>query len=213
MSSLPPSRRSSGVLRVSFDSTVNKNPSYERKELERHTEDLHLEEPPQHLNSTTTPCILHPCLTPGQKRYLFTAAKAHSKDHVRKLICQHYLNVLHRSTSTGVDHTRDIAFINPPPDPELHPTAEEKSRGSGRDAGGGKAKGKAENRKRLILPKINSHRKRSRPHQKSNARKSTPLRRNRHRGSVGLSQWEMDEDSLVSELSSLSLENEDFLFT
>ncbi|XP_022532351.2 protein FAM216A, partial [Astyanax mexicanus] len=127
----------------------------------------------------------HPCLTPGQKRYLFTAAKAHSKDHVRKLICQHYLNVLHRSTSTGVDHTRDIAFINPPPDPELHPTAEEKSRGSGRDAGGGKAKGKAESRKRLILPKINSHRKRSRPHQKSNARKSTPLRRNRHRGSVG----------------------------
>uniref|UniRef100_A0A3B1KJE8 Uncharacterized protein n=1 Tax=Astyanax mexicanus TaxID=7994 RepID=A0A3B1KJE8_ASTMX len=106
------------------------------------------------LTSVVLSPFQHPCLTPGQKRYLFTAAKAHSKDHVRKLICQHYLNVLHRSTSTGVSSPATSDTDN------LHPTAEEKSRGSGRDAGGGKAKGKAESRKRLILPKINSHRKR-----------------------------------------------------
>ncbi|KAG9335090.1 hypothetical protein JZ751_005766, partial [Albula glossodonta] len=40
----------------------------------------------------------HPRLTPGQKRYLCSIATTHSTEHVRRVMQQHYLNVLHRCT-------------------------------------------------------------------------------------------------------------------
>lgn len=43
----------------------------------------------------------HPVLTPGQKRFLYSIAEAYSKEHMRQLICQHYMNVLHRCIRTG----------------------------------------------------------------------------------------------------------------
>uniref|UniRef100_A0A672NBS5 Uncharacterized protein n=1 Tax=Sinocyclocheilus grahami TaxID=75366 RepID=A0A672NBS5_SINGR len=49
---------------------------------------------------TAAPFLQHPGLTPGQKRFLYSIAEAYSKEHMRQLICQHYMNVLHRCIRT-----------------------------------------------------------------------------------------------------------------
>ncbi|XP_076845044.1 protein FAM216A [Brachyhypopomus gauderio] len=43
-----------------------------------------------------------PGLTPGQKHYLYAVDEAYGKDRVRKLIQQHYLNVIRGAARTGV---------------------------------------------------------------------------------------------------------------
>lgn len=45
---------------------------------------------------TAAPFLKHAALTPAQKEYLYTIAASHSSAHVRDLITQHYMNVLHR---------------------------------------------------------------------------------------------------------------------
>lgn len=59
-------------------------------------------------------CFQHPGLTPGQKRFLYSIAEAYSKEHMRQLIRQHYMNVLHRCIRTGEPsrHMR-MGFIFP----------------------------------------------------------------------------------------------------
>ncbi|XP_036384699.1 uncharacterized protein LOC118777696 [Megalops cyprinoides] len=47
------------------------------------------------------PFLQHPALTPGQKRYLYSIAKVYSTEHIRRVMQQHYLNVLHRCIDTG----------------------------------------------------------------------------------------------------------------
>ncbi|XP_037401589.1 uncharacterized protein LOC108414706 [Pygocentrus nattereri] len=213
----PVSSRSSGFTHVRFDSSETKNPSYELKKLRRGPEEqrqpavLTLEEQPQHFNTIripemtmTSPFLQHPSLTPGQRHYLYTVAEAYSKDHVRKLICQHYLNVLHRSIRTGVSHAKDMTFSIDPqlrtysPDVESSPKPQNKSSNGQRP--------KATSKKRLVLPKINSHRKRFPP--ESNARKSKPPVRKSYNAS-GLVHWKAEEDSMLSDISSLSLESEE----
>ncbi|GLD47609.1 uncharacterized protein AKAME5_000173300 [Lates japonicus] len=43
----------------------------------------------------------HAALTPGQKEYLYTIAASYGTAHVRNLITQHYMNVLHRCIRAG----------------------------------------------------------------------------------------------------------------
>lgn len=43
----------------------------------------------------------HSALTPAQKDYLYSLTASYSSAHVRNLITQHYLNVLHRRVRTG----------------------------------------------------------------------------------------------------------------
>ncbi|KAM4541689.1 protein FAM216A [Odontesthes bonariensis] len=45
----------------------------------------------------------HAALTPAQREYLYTIAASYSTAHVRSLISQHYMNVLHRSIQAGED--------------------------------------------------------------------------------------------------------------
>ncbi|KAA0719937.1 hypothetical protein E1301_Tti019900 [Triplophysa tibetana] len=52
---------------------------------------------------TDAPFLQHPALTPGQKRFLYSIAEAYSKDHMRQLIWQHYMNVLHRCIRTDLN--------------------------------------------------------------------------------------------------------------
>nr|XP_055035782.1 protein FAM216A [Misgurnus anguillicaudatus] len=52
---------------------------------------------------TDAPFLQHPGLTPGQKRFLYSIAEAYSKDHMRRLICQHYINVIHRCIRTDLN--------------------------------------------------------------------------------------------------------------
>uniref|UniRef100_A0A3B3RY96 Uncharacterized protein n=1 Tax=Paramormyrops kingsleyae TaxID=1676925 RepID=A0A3B3RY96_9TELE len=48
------------------------------------------------------PFLQHPSLTPGQKQYLYSIANVYSTVHMRTLMKQHYLNVLHRCISKGL---------------------------------------------------------------------------------------------------------------
>uniref|UniRef100_A0A4W6ECW5 Uncharacterized protein n=1 Tax=Lates calcarifer TaxID=8187 RepID=A0A4W6ECW5_LATCA len=50
---------------------------------------------------TAAPFLKHAALTPGQKEYLYTIAASYSTAHVRNLITQHYMNVLHRCIRAG----------------------------------------------------------------------------------------------------------------
>ncbi|XP_069577519.1 protein FAM216A [Brachyistius frenatus] len=50
---------------------------------------------------TTAPFLKHAALTPAQKEYLYTISASHSPAHVRGLITQHYMNVLHRCIRAG----------------------------------------------------------------------------------------------------------------
>ncbi|KAI3368095.1 hypothetical protein L3Q82_026243 [Scortum barcoo] len=68
---------------------------------------------PQHVTAvqipksmTTAPFLKHAALTPAQKEYLYTIAATHSSAHVRNLITQHYMNVLHRCIRAGERKTK-----------------------------------------------------------------------------------------------------------
>lgn len=50
---------------------------------------------------TAAPFLKHTALTPAQKEFLYTMAASYSVEHVRSLITQHYMNVLHRCIRTG----------------------------------------------------------------------------------------------------------------
>ncbi|KAM7376386.1 hypothetical protein PAMP_006127 [Pampus punctatissimus] len=56
---------------------------------------------------TAAPFLTHTALTPAQKQYLYTVAASYSTTHVRNLITQHYMNVLHRCTRAGYNPERD----------------------------------------------------------------------------------------------------------
>ncbi|KAL3049480.1 hypothetical protein OYC64_008852 [Pagothenia borchgrevinki] len=45
---------------------------------------------------TAGPHLKHAALSPAQRKYLCSVAASHSAAHVRQLITQHYMNVLHR---------------------------------------------------------------------------------------------------------------------
>ncbi|XP_073338819.1 protein FAM216A [Pagrus major] len=56
---------------------------------------------------TAAPFLKHSALTPAQKEYLYTIAASSSATHVRNLITQHYMNVLHRCIRTGCNPEGD----------------------------------------------------------------------------------------------------------
>nr|XP_029136217.1 uncharacterized protein LOC114921085 [Labrus bergylta] len=60
---------------------------------------------------TAGPFLKHTALTPAQKEYLYTIAASYSTAHVRDLINQHYMNVLHRCIPTGHDPERDDLVV------------------------------------------------------------------------------------------------------
>lgn len=43
----------------------------------------------------------HTVLTPAQREFVHAVAASHSAAHARRLITQHYLNVLHSCVQTG----------------------------------------------------------------------------------------------------------------
>uniref|UniRef100_A0A674MF91 Uncharacterized protein n=1 Tax=Takifugu rubripes TaxID=31033 RepID=A0A674MF91_TAKRU len=60
---------------------------------------------------STAPFLKHTALTPAQREYLCNIAASHSDTHVRGLITQHYMNVLHRCTPSGEDCQNQIKSI------------------------------------------------------------------------------------------------------
>ncbi|KAM3595607.1 uncharacterized protein V6R79_026149 [Siganus canaliculatus] len=66
--------------------------------LHRHTSQIHIPK-----TMTLAPFLKHTALTPAQREYLYAVAASCSAAHVRNLISQHYVNVLHRRVRTEFD--------------------------------------------------------------------------------------------------------------
>ncbi|GAA6099505.1 protein FAM216A isoform X2 [Tachysurus ichikawai] len=97
------------------------------------------------------PFLQYSDLTPGQKRYLCSVCKAYSEAHMRKLMQQHYLNVLRRSMRGGnvISNIQLRMFL-----PALgHSSTQEKERSEGKVQ---EQKDKNGSKKMIVLPKINS---------------------------------------------------------
>ncbi|XP_047466589.1 protein FAM216A [Mugil cephalus] len=56
---------------------------------------------------TTGPFLKHTALTPAQKEFLYSVAASSSPAHVRDLITQHYMSILHRRTRAGYSPDTD----------------------------------------------------------------------------------------------------------
>ncbi|XP_051241359.1 protein FAM216A [Dicentrarchus labrax] len=102
--------RGSGMNESKMDANVNFNNGWKinRSPAARCEAQL------QHLTTiqipktiTAAPFLKHAALTPAQKEYLYTVAASYSTAHVRNLITQHYMNVLHRCIQTGYNPERD----------------------------------------------------------------------------------------------------------
>ncbi|CAB1321790.1 unnamed protein product [Coregonus sp. 'balchen'] len=102
----------------------------------------------------TAPFLQHPTLTTGQKRYLYSIANVYSTEHMRRLMKQHYLNVLHRCIKSG--HSSLDGTKNTTGDRITFKMDNERDSGS-RIKPYGQRKGTTVHSK-VILPKIaNSH--------------------------------------------------------
>uniref|UniRef100_A0A3Q1IDQ7 Uncharacterized protein n=1 Tax=Anabas testudineus TaxID=64144 RepID=A0A3Q1IDQ7_ANATE len=54
----------------------------------------------------SAPFLQHPALSAGQRRYLCSIANVYSTEHMRQLMKQHYLDVLHACAQSGTPSCR-----------------------------------------------------------------------------------------------------------
>ncbi|KAM8736934.1 protein FAM216A isoform 1-T2 [Acanthopagrus schlegelii] len=155
---------------------------------------------------TGAPFLKHSALTPAQKEFLYSIAASSSTTHVRNLITQHYMNVLHRCIRTG-DDTVGTSL------PETNEGEKHRSEVSSQGKHKEKINTSAKNPGKSFLPKIPNRRARisntSATKQRSMKKPTTTspaVRRKRVR--IRLLEEEEEEgltDSLSDCLSSLSV--------
>uniref|UniRef100_A0A673FV56 Uncharacterized protein n=2 Tax=Sinocyclocheilus rhinocerous TaxID=307959 RepID=A0A673FV56_9TELE len=176
------------------------------------------------------PFLQHPGLTPGQKRFLYNIAEAYSKEHMRQLICQHYMNVLHRCIRTvpdaNVNLNVKLQMSTYTPQVE-HMSNSQSTSTSKTKKKSGKRSLTSEKVKKTTLPKIVNHQRVSSGFAKANTIHSRKRRTNtaKHASSRESRprevdfEWEATEmDSyLAGHMSGLSFneseeDDEDYLF-
>ncbi|XP_058613433.1 protein FAM216A [Onychostoma macrolepis] len=108
---------------------------------------------------TAAPFLQHPGLTPGQKRFLYSIAEAYSKEHMRQLICQHYMNVLHRCIRTVPDANvnLNVKLQMSACTPQEEPRTNSQSTSTSKKKESGKRSSTSEKVKKTTLPKIVKH--------------------------------------------------------
>ncbi|XP_070777207.1 protein FAM216A [Enoplosus armatus] len=162
---------------------------------------------------TAAPFLKHTALTPAQKEYLYTIAASYSTAHVRNLITQHYMNVLHRCIRAGYNPERDDVVVTPVSSPGTDESDKHKvpSRAKHKE----KMNTSARNPGKSFLPKLPNRQARlstSSVSQQRTMKKSTttsPTLRRKRRARIKLLEEEEEEeegldDSLSECLSSLS---------
>lgn len=175
---------------------------------------------------TSAPFLKHTELTPAQREYLYTVAASYSPEHVRNLINQHYMNVLHRCIRTDCSPEREEPLVTSqtaletdereqtPSDLPVRPKRESKSNAGAKNPG------------KSILPKISTRAARisnSSASKQTKVKKRTKTASSSVRGKsprrlrmMKLLEEEDDElnDSLSECMSSLSIgEWEDDIFS
>ncbi|XP_077088941.1 protein FAM216A [Siphateles boraxobius] len=179
---------------------------------------------------TAAPFLQHPGLTPGQKRFLYSIAEAYSKEHMRKLICQHYMNVLHRCIRTVPDAHHENVNVKLQMStytPEVDHLANSQSTYINKRKKSGKTSSTSEKVKKTTLPKIVNHQRVSSGFAKSNMGQPRKRRATiaKHASSQGSRPWEADfewkatetDSYLAGHMSGLSFnesedDEEDFIF-
>ncbi|XP_051733452.1 protein FAM216A isoform X1 [Ctenopharyngodon idella] len=179
---------------------------------------------------TAAPFLQHPGLTPGQKRFLYSIAEAYSKEHMRQLIRQHYMNVLHRCIRTVPDahHVNvNVKLQMSTYTPEAEHMTNSQSTPMSKTKESGKRSLTSEKVKKTTLPKIVNHQRVSSGLAKSNMVQSRKRRTTiaKHASSQGSRPWEADfeweatetDSYLAGQMSGLSFnesedDEEDFLF-
>lgn len=82
---------------------------------------------------TAAPFLNHTVLTPAQREFVHAVAASHSAAHARRLITQHYLNVLHSCVQTGSKpEDVDAADKSVPHHPEAQKERSKKMNSRGR---------------------------------------------------------------------------------
>ncbi|XP_016339524.1 protein FAM216A-like [Sinocyclocheilus anshuiensis] len=178
---------------------------------------------------TAAPFLQHPGLTPGQKRFLYSIAEAYSKEHMRQLICQHYMNVLHRCIRTVPDANvnLNVKLQMSTCTPQEEPKTNSQSTSTSKTKERGKRSSTSEKVKKTTLPKIVKHQRISSGFAKSNKIHSRKRRTTiaKHASSRESHPWEDDfeweaaemDSYIAGHMSGLSFnesedDDEDFLF-
>uniref|UniRef100_A0A8C2H5T8 Protein FAM216A n=1 Tax=Cyprinus carpio TaxID=7962 RepID=A0A8C2H5T8_CYPCA len=177
---------------------------------------------------TAAPFLQHPVLTPGQKRFLYSIAEAYSKEHMRQLICQHYINVLHRCIRTVPDANVNLNVNNVSTyTAQEEPKTNSHSASTSKTKESGKRSSTPEKVKKTTLPKIVKHQRMSSGFAKSNKIHSRKRRTTiaKHASSLESHPWEDDfeweatemDSYIAGHMSGLSFnesedDDEDFLF-
>ncbi|KAK7131308.1 hypothetical protein R3I94_016444 [Phoxinus phoxinus] len=177
---------------------------------------------------TAAPFLQHPGLTPGQKRFLYSIAEAYSKEHMRQLICQHYMNVLHRCIRTVPDVNVNVKLqMTSTYTPEVEHMANSQSTSMSKKKKSGKRSLTSEKVKKTTFPKIVNHQRVSSGFAKSNMGQPRKRRATiaKHASSRGSRPWEADleweatetDSHLAGHMSGLSFneseeDEEDFIF-
>ncbi|XP_071353758.1 protein FAM216A isoform X2 [Trachinotus anak] len=127
---------------------------------------------------TAAPFLKHTALTPAQKEYLYTVAASCSTAHVRSVITQHYMNVLHRRIQAGYNRDRDDLVVTSPE----NDSEKSQSQVSSRVKHKGKRNTSARHPGKSSLPKIPNRQARpsstsASKHRKMKKRTTTPTLR------------------------------------
>ncbi|KAF4098701.1 hypothetical protein G5714_020731 [Onychostoma macrolepis] len=155
---------------------------------------------------TAAPFLQHPGLTPGQKRFLYSIAEAYSKEHMRQLICQHYMNVLHRCIRTVPDANvnLNVKLQMSACTPQEEPRTNSQSTSTSKKKESGKRSSTSEKVKKTTLPKIVKHQRMSSGFAKSNTIHSRNRRTAiaKHASSQESHPWEDDFEWEATEMDS-----------
>ncbi|TMS21770.1 Protein FAM216A [Larimichthys crocea] len=167
---------------------------------------------------TAAPFLKHAALTPAQKEYLYTIAASYSTAHVRNLITQHYMNVLHRCIPTGSKPERDHLDVTSVTLPTTNESVKPRLEVPARPKQEKKINAGARNHGKSFLPKIPNRRTRLSNTSASKQRKMTKhttssptlKRKSPRRARITLLEDKDEEeeglnDSLSDCLSSLSM--------
>ncbi|XP_026090852.1 protein FAM216A-like [Carassius auratus] len=185
-----------------FGHKIQKPATVQVPEQDRGTKTIHI---PKIM--AAAPFLQHPGLTPGQKRFLYNFAEAYSKEHMRQLICQHYMNVLHRCIRTVPDANvhLNVKLQMSTRIPQVKHTTNSQITSTSRTKESGKRSSTSEKVKKTTLPKLVNHQRVSSGFAKPNtihSTKRTKTKTAKHASSRESRPWEDDFECEATEMDS-----------
>ncbi|XP_040916029.1 uncharacterized protein LOC121196898 [Toxotes jaculatrix] len=228
--------RSHSVHRLHRDQALPRNTGMNQSKIASKDGDLKINRPSaartepelQHVtviqipkSMAAAPFLKHAALTPAQREYLYTIASSYSTAHVRNIITQHYMNVLHRCVRAGYSRDRDdlsVTSVTSPENEGENRQSKPQSEVSSRAKHKGKINTGVRHPGKSFLPQIPNRQARTSntsasKHRKMKKRTSPTLRRKSQRVRIRLLEEEEEEeeeeegldDFLSESLSSLSV--------